>query len=757
MRAHQQRKRLLLSLLLATSWTGSAAAQADQAKGSAELGDGTEAPEDIVVTATKRTEALIDVPAAVTSLKADTLMSAGLNSFKDFAALVPGLQVNNNLGGGVPVIRGLTQGADVGGPTTGIVVDGAPFGISSAYSNGAQDSLDLDPIDLERVEVLRGPQGTLFGANTLGGLISYTLRKPSLDGVEGTARGEISDTRFGDMSGSIRASVSGGLAPGKAGLRVSGYYDRQGGYIDNDLTGATNVNSSRRYGVSASLLLKPSERLTILAAAFQQHVDINGRDVVAYTAGVNAAPRNGQFLYNEYIVPSYKRRTSAGLLTVDYELDWATVTSLTSYQRVKSFQILNGTQSSLARTVSRTLPLYGSPAFPTPAIVSLEFPATNERTTQEFRLTSPSGGRFEWMAGVFYNDEKNKLVTNVNGVRPDLSPIAALAPTLFFDFPTDLKEYSAFANGTVSLTDALDLTLGVRVGSIEQSFRQRFGGSAAAAYNLLLTSVLQALPTPPDTGRVSSKENFATYLATLTYEFSPYATMYARYATGFRPGGPNLVVNGLPRSFESDETRNYEIGLKSNFPGGWGSAELIGYYLDWRNIQVTASAQGLSGYANGGRARNMGFEGAFTLKPVSGLDIAATLAYADATIREARAGVAARGNRLPYTPRWSGSLSMTYTQPLTGDWEGLVSGVARFVGDRHAALAGSTSTPDFLLNNYTLVDARIGLRRREIEIGLFVRNLTDQRSELSAYTRQGFPWVTIARPRTVGMSLAYSF
>jgi len=757
MRSHHQRARVLLGLLLAGSWAGSAAAQADRSTGAAEQGDSLDAPEEIVVTATKRNEALIDVPAAVTSLKGDSLLAAGFTSFKDFAGLVPGLQINNNLGGGVPVIRGLTQGADVGGPTTGIVVNGAPFGISSAYSNGAQDSLDLDPIDLERVEVLRGPQGTIFGANTLGGLISYTLRKPSLDALEAQARGEISDTRFGEMSGSIRASVSGGLAAGRAGLRVSGYFDRQGGYIDNDLTGATNVNSSKRYGGSASLLLKPSERLTILLAAFQQHVDIDGRDVVAYNVGLDPSPRNGQFLYNEYIVPSYKRRTSAGLLTADYELDWATITALSSYQRVKSFQVLNGTQSSLARTVSRTLPLFGGPAFPTPAILSLDFPATNERFTQEFRLTSPSGGRFEWMAGVFYNDEKNKLVTNVNGVTPDLSPIPNLSPTLFFDFPTDLKEYSAFANGTFSLTSKLDITLGVRVGTIEQSFRQRFGGSAAAAYNLLLTSVLQALPTPADTGRVSSKENFATYLATLTYEFSPYATMYARYATGFRPGGPNLVVNGLPRSFESDETRNYEIGLKSTFPGGWGSAELIGYYLDWRNIQVTASAQGLSGYANGGRARNVGFEGSFTLKPAPGLDIAATLAYADATIREARAGVAARGARLPYTPSWSGSLSVTYVRPLVGDWEGLVSGVARFVGDRHAALTGSTSTQDFLLDKYTLLDARIGLRRREMEIGLFVRNLTDQRSELSAYTRQGFPWVTIARPRTMGMSLAYSF
>lgn len=752
MRGHQQRTRFVLGLLLAGSWMGSAVAQTSQSEG-----DGADAPEDIVVTATKRSEALIDVPAAVTSLNADKLIAAGFTSFKDFAALVPGLQINNNLGGGVPVIRGLTQGADIGGPTTGIVVDGAPFGISSAYSNGAQDSLDLDPIDLERVEVLRGPQGTIFGANTLGGLISYTLRKPSLDGLEGSARAEISDTKFGEMGGSIRASVSGALAPGRAGLRVSGYWDRQGGYIDNDLTGESNVNSSKRYGVSASLLLKPSDRLTILAAAFQQHVNIDGRDVVAYNVGLDPAPRNGQFRYNEYVVPSYKRRTSAGLLTVDYEFDWATFTSLTSYQRVKSFQVLNGTRGSLARTVSQTLPLFGGPAFPTPVILSLDFPATNQRTTQEFRLTSPNGGRFEWMVGVFHNDEKNRLLTNVNGVTPDLSPIPSLAPTLFFDLPTDLKEYSAFANGTYSLTDKLDLTLGVRVGTIKQGFRQRFGGSAAAAYNLLLTSVLQALPTPADTGRVASKESFETYLATLTYEFSPFATMYARYATGFRPGGPNLVVNGLPRSFEADETRNYEIGFKSNFPGGWGSAELIGYYLDWRNIQVTASAQGLSGYANGGRARNMGFEGSLILKPATGLDIATTLAYADATIREARAGVAARGDRLPYTPSWSGSLSVTYTRPLAGDWEGLVNGVARFVGDRHGALAGSTSTADFLLDGYTMLDARIGVRKGDVELGLFVRNLTDRRAELSAYTRQGFPWVTIARPRTIGMSLGYSF
>lgn len=374
----------------------SASGAAPSSAGSTQAGpsetDRTQANQlnDIIVTANKRSERAIEVPGAITAFRGDDLLAAGQTSIKDYAALTPGLQFNDGVGSGAPIIRGLSIGIDTS-PTVATVVNGAPVGSSSSLNFGAQETLDLDPIDIDRVEVLKGPQGTIYGANTLGGLISYTLHAPSLTQVEAIARSEVSTTRHGEASYSARGAIGIPLVRDMLAVRGSGFYDKRGGFIDNNLRGIRNENSADSYGGHGTLLFAPTDRLKISADGFFQHVNIDAHDVVAYNF-TNRQPRNGDLLYNEYVLPSTVKNTTAGILNADYDFGFANLTSVTSRQYIHSIDVQNATAGALSNTLA-VLPRFGGVPLPTPRAVALGRDNEVRKTTQELRLTSPGDQR----------------------------------------------------------------------------------------------------------------------------------------------------------------------------------------------------------------------------------------------------------------------------------------------------------------------------------------------------------------------------
>ncbi len=235
--------------------------------------------------------------------------------------------------------------------------------------------------------------------------------------------------------------------------------------------------------------------------------------------------------------------------------------------------------------------------------------------------------------------------------------------------------------------------------------------------------------------------------------------IFARFATGFRPGGPNFPVPGFDPVYNPDQTYNYELGLKTKFWGGRGSFDVTGYYLEWKNFLAFASAGGLNGFANAGDARVYGFEAGATLRPVDGLSLSGTLAFSDSKITRitSPAGIAKVGDTLPNNPRWSGSLSTEYRAPVESRWQAVVRGSARFAGARNSSPQSSVAFPNYVLPGYALFDAHAGLESAHVDIDLFVRNLTDKRAQLAAYTQLGVNQITVQQPRTIGVAVTFKY
>jgi iron complex outermembrane receptor protein len=707
---------------------------------------------DIIVTANKRNERELDIAGAIKAFSGDQLLSQGISSMKDYATLTPGLQINQSAGGGAPTIRGITIGVETG-TTTAIVVNGAQIGSSATVATGALDSLDLDPIDLQRVEILKGPQGTLYGANSLSGIISYTLREPSLTKVEGVVRGEVDTTEHGAASWSLRGAVSLPLITDKLAIRLSGYRNRKGGFIDNNVRGISNQNDGVTWGLNGSILAKPTERLNILVTGFYQDTR-NNRDTVIYNFATRA-PRGGDLHYDDYLFPSYRNLVRAGVATIDYDFDFAKLTSVSAYQNNRSNTITNANSGPLGALVP-LLPVFGGAPFPMPAAASIDVePSTVKKFTEELRLTSTGDGPLQWIVGGyyanesdFYNDDIN--VRTLGGVLlPNVNPYVA------FGEASTYREYAGFGNLTYKFSEAFDITGGVRVGRIEQTYQQTFFGAGAPGYNGFL-ALAGLPPIPASIPKVPASKTVVNYLATARYHLSRDTMLFARFATGFRPGGPNLPINGLPPTYNPDTTDNYEAGIKSKFWGGKGTIDLVGYYTKWKGILVPVTAGNLSGVGNGGNARVYGVESSLTLRPVTGLSLTAAMAYSNGKFDKLSpqgVGFVSVGDMLPNNPRWSGSLVADYRFPTGGRWEGVVGTTARFVGSRHALPASSAIYSDYVMPSYSLFDAHAGLQSNRFDVDLFVRNLTDKRAQLGAATTSGFAEVTVQRPRTFGVAV----
>jgi outer membrane receptor protein involved in Fe transport len=731
---------LLIAAAMPTAAWAQEASPADESSG------------DIIVTANKRAERQLDVPSAITAFRGSDLLDDGYTSIKDYLALTPGVQVSQAGGGGSPVIRGLTTGTNLGA-IVGIVVDGAPVGPSSSFNLGGANSTDLDPIDLERVEVLKGPQGTLYGANTLGGLISYTFARPDLSDVAAVARAELAGTEHGGTSYSVRGAVSAPLVRDKLAIRASGYIDRPAGFVDNSVAGINDFNRARNWGINGSLRFEPTDDLKINIVGFHQRVNQRGQDYVIY--GADRQPvadlHYDQQLYNKY------RKTSDVLIgTIDYDLGFANLTSVSSYQKIDAYIVLNALPFNAQLPL---LTLFGGAVVPPGTAAGADAKGPIKKFSQELRLASAGDGPLQYVVGAFYTHEKARTSTNVVGFDADYEAVPTLDPAIGFGVNDTYKEIAGFGNLTYKFSEALDLTGGVRVGRISQTYNQTFYGSDMTAFNtLLLLSGLD--PIPADTGDQKGAETVKTWLLTARYHFSPDGMVYARFATGFRPGGPNFSVPGLPSSFQADSTENFEGGIKTKFWDGKGTLDVSGYYMRWKDILIQVSSGGLNAYTNGGNARVYGFEGALSLQPVSGLTLAGTVSYNDGKITSIDPLAAASigvGDPLPSNPKWSGSLSLDYRAPVSGKWQAVAGATAKFVGSRHSALRSSVLNPDYILPSYSLLDLRAGLESDKVDIGLFVRNLTDKRAQLSATTSAGINEIVVQRPRTIGASVTFRY
>lgn len=684
--------------------------------------------ETVLVTAQKRVERLIDTPQSVTVMSSDALAKLSALQFRDFANTVPGLTfATAGAGNNQIAIRGVTTGI-TNNPTVGIYVDEVPYGSSSAFGFGARLALDVGLFDVDRIEVLRGPQGTLYGASTMGGLLKYVSKQPDASSSRVDVQVGMSSTENGDVNYSGSAALNAPIVTDKAAVRGSAFFSRDGGYINNVARGESDVNGSDVYGGRVDLLFTPTDALSIRLGGFLQNISRDGQASVDYTlAGV---PIYGSLDQYRPAAEPFSQQFRLGSATVVYEFGPTTLTSISSYQTVTS-QIDTDISAQFVPLLARL----GFGAF-TAVVVSPEY--DTDKFTQEVRLASSSTESVEWLIGGFYTREKSlyeEVIATAPTTRTDLETLSR---------PTVYEEYAAFGDLTYRFTSKFDVTAGIRYSQNDQTYTTNGSG---------------VFVTPQPTQR--SEEDVVTYLANARYHFADHATGYLRYATGYRPGGPNFAGNdpatGLrrqPLTFESDKLKSYEVGYKVETIDRRFGADIAGYYIDWTNIQALTNLSGFGIVVNApGGATIQGAELTLTARPTRDFAITGAFAYQDAQLSEdAPLLRAVKGERLPNVPRFTAALSADYD--FASDvLRPTVGATLRHASDRTAIFNGPIQ---YRMPEYTTVDLRAGITLGSVDVQMYCRNLFDERGELSAFNRL-VEQVSIMQPRTVGLTATTQF
>lgn len=701
--------------------------------------DGKAALEEIVVTAQKRSERLIDTPQSVSALTGADLAKLGATQLSDFVSTVPGLQFSTQGAGRSTIsLRGVTTGNDVG-QTVGIYVDEVPYGSSASFVKAAQLGLDVGLFDLERIEVLRGPQGTLYGASSMGGVFKYVMHTPSLTEFGGSVQAGLADTRHGGTSYNGAAVINAPLAKDKAALRASAFYSRDGGYIDNLGRGQKDVDAGKLYGGRVDLLLQPTDELSVRINGFAQN---NRRDGVRYSEfDFTGVPVNGSLDQDHSLEEPFSSDFRLASATIGYDFGTATLTSVTSYQSATATYTPDVTQILV-------------PLLAQLGIVGVEAAGNTETSetkkfAQEVRIASPSSQSLEWLVGGFYTDEKSTLVSRTISYGGNFVPLPIEAYA--FRSPSSYEEYAVFGNLTYHLTDKFDVSGGVRFSWNNQKFEQ-------IALGLLVVGVPEA----------KSDESVVTYLANARYRFSDRVMAYARFATGYRPGGPNPGVvdplTGQPLfrpTFESDTLESYEVGVKAETPDRKFGIDASAYYIDWNDIQVVAFAGAFAGFVNAPGAGITGGELTLTAKPVNELSVVGTVAYNDSSLNAAVPELgAAKNERLPNVPHVTATVSVDYTDRDSA-FGPSVGASLRYISDRPVSFDNNFGNPQYDLPDYATIDLRAGATFGAAAVQFYVRNLFDKRGQQSGLTYLapfgGPAQITIVQPRTIGLNLTTHF
>jgi outer membrane receptor protein involved in Fe transport len=720
-------------------WNTFLAAQADQGGSTSSVPENKQAPkqepalQEILVTAQKRIERIQDVPVPVTAISADTLISNNqlllrdmFSSFPSFSLGTSGAQGAQYLG-----IRGINTGN--GNPSVGFIVDDAPYG-SGTNQGGGTTIPDIDPNDLARVEVLRGPQGTLYGANSLGGLIKYVTVDPSTAGFSGHVQAGLSSVYNGaELGYNVRGSLNMPLSDTLA-VRIGGFTRLDPGYIDNPVTGVDGVNETRVSGGRLSALWQPSEALSLKLSAMYQTARSNGVFDVDKLPELSGLQQN--YILNtggsDKSVQVYNATLTAHLGPVN-------LTSVTGYS-VNTYEASTDATYYYGSYTLVQFGVTGSPQF---------YDYHDNNFSQEIRLSSSIGKNFEWLLGGFYTHQSSDMSQTISA-QNDAGEI--VGQWAYYTFPSTYQEIAGFTNLTWHFTERFDVQVGGRYSSFKQTAMQ-------TAYGI---PYWIGGPSPFVYPTAEMKNDAFTYLVTPRFVVSPDLMVYARFASGYRPGGPNFVFGNLPMEYDPDKTQNYEIGLKGDFLDHALSIDASVYYIKWKDLQLAlydpASVQGYIG--NGSEAKSQGVELSVQSRPAKGLTIGGWVSFNDAVLTQdfpadsSYYGVS--GDRLPLSSRWSANVSLDQQFPLVGRFDGFVGATASYVGDRLGPFQATAQRQD--LPAYTKVDLRAGLKDDAWTVNLFATNITDERGVVQGGLGYDFPFAFVyIQPRTIGLSVARSF
>jgi iron complex outermembrane receptor protein len=726
----------------------------------AEARSGAASSEDIIVTATRRAQRLQDVPLSVTAFSQEDLNELGIVGYEGIAQNTPGIVVNrptqnfNNF-----TARGInTNGYSAGlQSAVAIYVDELPIS-----ANGNSTILDPNLFDVERVEFLRGPQGTLFGASSLAGAMRIITRSPDLDEFQASALVDFGLTGSDSLRQRYNGMINVPIINDGMALRVVGYYRNEDGWVNNIGTGIEDSNSLEAYGGRAILLMQPTDRFSVrLLASYE-----NSRP--ADSALTN--PLLGTYTRRSDRPDLFQGKLTNYNVTVNYEFDFAELISSTTISTYDaSFYV------DLAGTFAQAIPF------------ALDAFGYDDLFVQESRLVSTTDGPLEWVAGFFYYS-KRRTVDFAYRSSPEFLAARGLTglPDEYyqrFNSYTDQSEMAGFGELTYRFSEDFWITGGLRYGNTEvQSFTRQGGYNSnylGVALGGFSNVPLTVTPIPAETG-LKVEDDRLSWKASISWRPTPEITTYATVATGFRAPVVNAragLVSTLdptdiviPPGAVSDQLINYEVGLKGRWLGGNLTANLAAYYIDWSDIQVQANrvSDSIQFATNIGGAESYGLEFELFARPFRGFSIALNGSLNETKINDLTPGEAAisgavLGGRLA-SPHFQGSATVRYDFPIDARTNAYVSANVSHAGsfpNQFPNVPGRPNqvSPTFdFTEAWTNVNLYAGTTIGRLNLTAYVENVFDDDS-ITYVHPEAFLDSRYARlrPRTFGIRAAYDF
>lgn len=679
---------------------------------------------EIVVTARKRSESIQDVPASIQAVSQAQIQSLNVSSLSDLNGTTPNASIapSGSTNAGAITIRGITSLVRNAGFEAGaaVYVDGV--------FQGRPTGNNQDLVDIERVEILRGPQGTLYGKNTTAGAFSLTTVSPG-DSWQGAGFIRLGSRQ--EMQ--VAAYAAGPLIADTLGIKLSAYRRLQDGYQDDVATGA-------KYGNTDVFGARGQLRLTLADWTIDvrgDYVNDNGSAAKQEPVTSPAVVPGRDTIASDLLQPNSVEGGGVSL-TVERDLGFATISSISAWRKLKTTQITDDDYY----------------AVPIPVLVGVSHDWTDKarQFSQELRLTSNSGGPFSYVAGVYYFNQF------LDSSRP--FSLAGI-PNFFYDFAKiKTRSYAAFVNADYEITDRLTLTAGLRY-TIEKKrldFEQKGYTFGPLDYPTIPRSI----------DRFSDRDLSPT--ASLKYEFTPDITGYVTVSRGFKAGGWNPDITKRSSAaeirFDSEKVTNYEAGLRTQFFDRRLTVNLTGYHMEYDNLQISQFLPATSEFiiTNAGKAAIDGAELEIITRPASWLSIYGGGAYNDAHYTQFLSGTGGdfSGQQFTNAPKWSGYVAGDITLPVGPDLDLLVHGDYRyeskvFFDDSRTVNQGLP----YARGGYGLLNARVGLRTGDgIEVSLYAQNLTNKRvlfNRTNDLLGLGIVLDAYGAPRTFGVRVGARF
>lgn len=715
---------------------------------------------EVIVTATRRAESVATVPYNIQAITADTLTKIGATDLRDFMRMIPGLSFEE----GGPrdgttslVLRGLT--GDYGSRTT-----------TSTYVDDTQvDALNLKLLDIERFEVLRGPQGTLYGGGAIGGTLRFISRKPQLDRWEANASAQLSNTgRDGGMNHEVTGIINMPLVADKLALRLAaGIYDNDG-YINNIRLDRKKVNWDRTLSSRLALLYAPTEDFSAQLTLYHQHVNFGTSSTIPAILGQN----NIDDHYQEWT----RGDEDLANLTLAYDFPFATLTSSTSYTDRDKSQ--HDDETYFQR---RSFGVAGLSAY-------TNYWPKGHGTTQELRLVSRSADAWDWIAGAYWSDTVNRMHLNSYIPVPYASQ-QELEDALGIDITQDsaaiyhdeseYKQRALFGEIGHHFTDRLRASVGARFFDYDiDGYTYYISHYSPDGFNSDGSPRTTPLPDEIQAGNASTSGNVWRFNS--SYELGHNRLVYLTIAEGFRPGGFNTDQNAPPElhQYEPDSIVSYELGTKLAFANDRVFLSTAVYHIDWSDMQtvkfgVTDAGAFYFAYTNAGKSRSQGLEFELGTRDVmlEGLALTATLGLTDMVLREDVEELGLKGDHAPLVPRKAGALMADYVFPV-GSLRGGLTLRTSYTGESFNSFGPLYPSGGEIYEQnhdrkraYWMSGAAARLEGGAWTARLFIDNLFDEDPDISVgrtrTTGEGTGERTVIRalerPRTIGVDFSYRF